>query len=82
MTDQELQQALQDQLLYPNDEAGFADYDAELVDASTFAEAGVMTRNAGLVLRFADGSEFQVTLVQSRQGDESSSSLFRTRRTP
>jgi hypothetical protein len=32
----------------------------------SFAEAGVMTNNHGLVLRFKDGSEFQVTVVQSR----------------
>ena len=32
----------------------------------TFANAGVMTYNQGLVLRLPDGSEFQVTIVQSR----------------
>jgi hypothetical protein len=32
----------------------------------SFAEAGVMTNNHGLVIRFKDGSEFQVTVVQSR----------------
>ena len=31
----------------------------------TFAEAGVMTRNAGLVLYMDDGSEFQITIVHS-----------------
>ena len=33
---------------------------------STFREAGVLTRNEGLVLRMEDGTEFQVTVVQSR----------------
>ncbi len=33
---------------------------------STFEDAGVLTSNAGLVLRTADGSEFQVTVVRSR----------------
>jgi hypothetical protein len=32
----------------------------------TFEEAGVLTRNAGLVIRMTDGSEFQVTVVRSR----------------
>lgn len=31
----------------------------------TFTEAGVFTTNAGLVLRTADGSEFQISIVQS-----------------
>jgi hypothetical protein len=32
----------------------------------SFAEAGVMTKNAGLVLRAPDGQEFQMTVVRSR----------------
>ena len=32
----------------------------------TFAEAGVMTYNKGLVITAPDGSEFQLTIVQSR----------------
>ncbi len=31
----------------------------------SFSSAGVLTRNAGLVVRFSDGTEFQVTIVQS-----------------
>lgn len=38
----------------------------DLQSVETFEEAGVLTGNKGLVLRMADGSEFQVTLVQSR----------------
>jgi hypothetical protein len=34
-------------------------------DVQTFAEAGVMTRDEGLVIRLGD-REFQVTIVQSR----------------
>lgn len=37
---------------------------------STFDEAGVLTRNKGLVVRMGDGSEFQITIVQSRTGHE------------
>lgn len=29
----------------------------------TFEEAGVLTGNAGLVLKLMDGSEFQITIV-------------------
>lgn len=35
-------------------------------DVSTFSEAGVLTSNAGLVIRMRDGREFQLTIVQSR----------------
>lgn len=33
---------------------------------TTFEDAGVMTRNKGVVLRMEDGSEFQITIVRSR----------------
>lgn len=39
--------------------------DEALVSVTTFADAGVMTYNRGLVLRLGDGSEFQITIVQS-----------------
>lgn len=32
----------------------------------TFEHAGVMTTDAGVVLRFVDGSEYQITIVRSR----------------
>ena len=38
----------------------------ELNAIRTYTEAGVMTSNPGLVLFLDDGSEFQVTIVQSR----------------
>lgn len=34
----------------------------------TTVEAGVLTRDRGLVIRFNDGSEIQITFVQSRRG--------------
>jgi len=34
--------------------------------ARTFAEDGVMTRDAGLVVRLGNGQEFQITVVNSR----------------
>lgn len=36
----------------------------------TFEEAGVLTRNKGLVVRLKDGTEFQLTVVKSRSGEE------------
>ena len=44
----------------------YGDLPCLVQEVSTFAEAGVMTRNAGLVFRMYDGSEFQVTVVRSR----------------
>jgi hypothetical protein len=35
---------------------------------STYAAGGYLTRDAGLVLRTLDGSEFQITIVQTRHG--------------
>jgi hypothetical protein len=44
------------------------DPDEVLVDSDvrTFESAMVMTQDAGLVLRLADGSEFQITIVRSK----------------
>lgn len=34
----------------------------EVANVQTFREAGVLTRNKGLVVRMADGTEFQVQI--------------------
>ena len=34
----------------------------------SYADAGVLTRDAGLVIRTTSGDEFQVTIVQVRRG--------------
>jgi len=39
---------------------------AEIERISTFDEAGVLTRDRGVVVQTSDGAEFQVTIVQSR----------------
>ena len=41
---------------------GIADIDR----VSTYPEVGMLTGNAGLVVRMKDGSEFQITIVKSR----------------
>ncbi len=44
----------------------FTDCSEYVVSSSTFEEAGVLTDDAGFVLRMANGSEFQVTIVKSK----------------
>lgn len=34
-------------------------------DARTFSDAGVLTMDRGIVIRLSDGSEYQLTIVQS-----------------
>ena len=38
----------------------------ENIRVQSYEEAGVMTYNKGLVITLPDGSEFQLTIVQSR----------------
>lgn len=38
----------------------------QLESASSFEDAGIMTRNRGVVWRMVDGSEFQITIVRSK----------------
>lgn len=49
---------------------GDDDEDASLTDiasALTFEDHGVLTSNRGIVLDLTDGSQFQITIVQSRR---------------
>ncbi|MBE0567937.1 MAG: hypothetical protein IH621_18430 [Krumholzibacteria bacterium] len=43
-----------------------ADDDVCVSDAVSYSEAGVLTHDAGFVLRMSNGTEFQVTIVRSR----------------
>lgn len=38
----------------------------EVSNIKTYAEAGILTRDSGLALRMEDGSEFQITIKQSK----------------
>lgn len=38
----------------------------EVTGALTFAKAGILSSNSGLVIRTADGREFQITVVRSK----------------
>ncbi|MCG3180941.1 MAG: hypothetical protein BIFFINMI_03306 [Phycisphaerae bacterium] len=51
-------------------DAGLPDELATTGRIDTFEEAGVLTKNAGMVVRMKDGSEFQVTIVQSQEADD------------
>jgi hypothetical protein len=51
--------------LIQQDEELWSD-DDEKPTVRSFEEAGVMTCNAGLVLRTPDGQEFQISVVKSR----------------
>lgn len=48
----------------------YEDTPTENARVSTFEECGLLTRNEGLVVRLPDGSEFQVTVVQSKFSEE------------
>lgn len=52
------------------EEAGEAIVDAvmdlQIENVLTFKDAGVLTANDGLVVTLADGTEYQITIVQSR----------------
>jgi hypothetical protein len=43
---------------------------AGLARVSTFDDEMMLTSNAGLVVRLDDGTEFQVTVVQSKRGSD------------
>ncbi len=58
MNEQQVQDMLYDLLDEEGMEQDFA--------VRTFEEEGVLTMNKGLVLRFPDGSEYQLTIVRSR----------------
>jgi hypothetical protein len=52
-----------------NEPGGFYPDDGIAISrVSTFEQCGVMTMNKGLVVAMEDGSEFQITVVQSKQG--------------
>jgi hypothetical protein len=64
MTEQEMENHLAECIDLRNEED---DYDLERnIRILTYEEAGVMTRNKGLVLRTPDGDEFQITIVKSQ----------------
>ena len=64
MNEQIIREALE---LVLNGELSLEDTDLEEIRvAQSFNEAGVLSGDEGLVLRMQDGSEFQITIHQSR----------------
>jgi len=61
--EREVREILTEMLL--NDEDGYF-HSGGVRDVRSFAEEGLMTSNEGLVLRLANGSEFQLQITQSR----------------
>ena len=63
MTTTEFVEYLDEALLNASDE-----WESEnpIVGTGTFDSVGMLTKNEGLVVRFHDGTEFQVTVVKSR----------------
>ena len=63
-TDTDLQNGLAQ--LITGDSGYGTEVNWEILQVQTFDNAGIMTYNKGLVITLPDGSEFQVTIVQSR----------------
>lgn len=61
---EELTAELVQQIVY---DAITSDQGPEFVRVSSFEDAGIMTRDSGLVLEGADGSTWQLTIVQGRR---------------
>jgi hypothetical protein len=61
--EQQFQERLAELILNDNEDGGEGQY----VRVASFAEAGVMTMNAGLEVQLEDGSTFQLTIVQSER---------------
>lgn len=63
---------LLDTLAYPNEDF----LELENNCCGTFSERGILTHNKGIVLKLKDGSEFQITIVQSVSSDNSEEDDF------
>ena len=70
MTPFDLEEAIQEALLERDE--NHADLHGEppvFARIVSYADAGVLTRDAGLIVRTSGGDEFQVTIVQCRRGN-------------
>jgi hypothetical protein len=69
MTSKELQDHLHDMVYELFNEYIETYTDEQMKTVRTFADAGLMTRDEGLVMRFANGDEFQISIKQSKRGN-------------
>lgn len=60
-----LQEQLYNQLIDQPVVSGDDDWDVNDISVKTYEEAGILSRNSGLVIRLQDGSEWQLTLVRT-----------------
>jgi hypothetical protein len=51
---------------HDRDEIDMPDGMGEIAEVEDFVQAGVLTRDKGLIVKFADGSEFDITITESR----------------
>lgn len=65
MTAQDLEGWIQELLLLQNHDSGSEPY-KQLRWVLSYKAAGILTPDAGLVVRMADGTEYQITVVRSR----------------
>jgi len=49
---------------HDRDEIDMPDGMGEIVEVEDFVQAGVLTRDKGLIVKFADGSEMDITINQ------------------
>ena len=63
--DEQLQECLR-KLLHGESYEDVITDELEGLQVRSFAKAGVLTWNKGLVITLADGSEYQLTIVRSR----------------
>jgi hypothetical protein len=73
MNERQMQNALESLLVelmdaqrHERDEVRMPDGMGEIAEVEDFVQAGVLTRDKGLIIRMADGSEFDITITQSR----------------
>ena len=55
----------------PGEQTLVEDLGAGIKGVQTYREAGLLTQDAGIVLTLEGGAEFQVTIMQSREGGAS-----------
>lgn len=69
MNEQDMRELITDGILLLDEQAEDNGEETKNYDISTFAEAMVLTQDEGLVIRMNDGSEFYITIKQTREAN-------------
>ena len=64
MNELEMQELLTDALNFNDEE----NENNQIKSIKSFQDAIILTSNKGLIIKMNDGSEFQITIIQSRKG--------------